>query len=221
MRAVAAAQTLVKDAAAEIALNVTKSSLVENLGGSTTRNIDGVIYTITHDQGSDSIKVVDRQNGMEYVGKVGAKDNRIRIDTSAGTKVASSGLPSFEDLQQALKADGPGPEIINGRVAMLAFIGTIGVELVSQRSFVEQIATPEGAAAAGVLSLLTLAASIAPCLVGNATPVGCFPSPNDPYADRLMPYYFSQLAEIINGRVAMIGMAALIANEAFRGAPLF
>jgi hypothetical protein len=47
------------------------------------------------------------------------------------------------------------------------------------------------------------------------------PNTNDSYPDQQLPYYFSPLAESINGRVAMIGVAALLINEAIRGVPVF
>ena len=44
---------------------------------------------------------------------------------------------------------------------------------------------------------------------------------NDSYASTQLPYFWTALAEIINGRVAMVGLAGLLVNELVRGAPLF
>ena len=79
------------------AINVTKMNLIESQGGRTTRNIDGSVYDISYEAGSDVVVVVDRQKGLRYPAMVG-EDNRVRIDLESG-EAAAVGL-SLEPLQQ-------------------------------------------------------------------------------------------------------------------------
>lgn len=201
------------------ALNITKSNLVDSQGGQATRNVDGVVYTITWNATEQKVCVVDRVNRLEYDAVVGDKDNRVSILLDSARP--AGGPASFEQLQAVLRGDAPGPEIVNGRVAMMAFLGVAGVEIATGQTVLAQLASPGGAAAAAVLALATMAASIAPAVVGNVKPDKVFPDCNDSYPDQQLPYYFSPLAEIINGRVAMVGLAGLVINEVIRGAPLF
>ena len=158
-------------------------------------------------------------NRFEYDAEVGDKDNRISLVLETARPLP--GPPSFEQLQAILKGDAPGPEIINGRVAMAAFVGVAIVEAISGQPFISQIATPAGATAAFTLSLLTTVASVAPTFTGKASVENVFPSPNNSYPDTQLPYFWSPLAEIINGRVAMLGLAALIINEIINGKAVF
>lgn len=83
------------------ALNVTKMNLIESQGGRTTRNIDGAIYDISYEAGSDAIVVVDKSKGLRYPAMVG-DDNRVRIDLGSGEAYAV-GL-AMEPLQQVSKS---------------------------------------------------------------------------------------------------------------------
>ena len=84
--------------------------------------------------------------------------------------------PSPPPLQALLKASSPGAEALNGRLAMLAFVGVAGLELGTGRSLVEQLASPSGAAHAAALGLAVMAASLAPVLAGRVRPEQAFPS---------------------------------------------
>lgn len=104
-------------------------------------------------------------------------------------------LPSpFE--QSLLKFQGPGPEAINGRLAMVSFLGIAGVELATGQPILAQAATPAGAAAAAGLALAVSAASLVPLLLGRVKPQAAFPSPNDSFPDRQLPYFWTALAEV-------------------------
>ena len=177
------------------------------------------VYTINYDAEKDTVIIKDMVNRVRYESEVGEKDNRISLIWETGTPLA--GPPSFQQLQMLLKGDGPAPEVVNGRAAMAAFVGITVVEAVSGQTVFAQIATPAGAFAALTLVLLTTAASVAPAFTGKVSIDKVLPNPNDSYPDQQLPFYFSPLAEQINGRVAMIGVAALIINEAIRGVPVF
>lgn len=47
-----------------------------------------------------------------------------------------------------------------------------------------------------------------------------FASVNDSYPDSQLPYYFHPLAELINGRAAMVGLLAVVGYELVKGHPL-
>jgi hypothetical protein len=118
---------------------------------------------------------------------------------------------------QVLRGDSLGAELVNGRAAMVAFVACAVGELATGTSTVQQLASPAGAALAAALSIAVMAASVAPAVTGKVPAQQLFPLDNDPYADRLLPYFWSGLAEKINGRAAMVGMAALIINELLHG----
>lgn len=178
-------------------------------------NVDGEIYKIFYNAADDSVVVQNRRAGKEYVATI-TKDNRIMIDLEEGTALAV-GMGSFEDWQRVFKFDGTGTELTNARVAMVAVLGMLGVEAVTHTPVVQQLLSAQGAVGAVVLSSLVIAASVAPVLAGKASPANVFPTANDSYADRQLPYYFSYLAEVLNGRLAMLGIAGIIAQELVQG----
>jgi hypothetical protein len=122
---------------------------------------------------------------------------------------------------QVLRGDSVGAELVNGRTAMVAFLACAIKELATGTSTVQQLASPAGVALAVTLSAAVLAASVAPAATGKVAAQQLFPSDNDPYADRQLPFVWNGLAEKINGRVAMVGMAGLIITEVLRGAAVF
>jgi len=99
---------------------------------------------------------------------------------------------------------GPAPEVINGRLAMLAFIAALGAELSSGESVLRQFAD----APTGVILtfMLFTAASLIPMFKNTK-------------AESFGP--FTPNAEMQNGRAAMLGFAALLVVEGVRGAALF
>jgi hypothetical protein len=101
---------------------------------------------------------------------------------------------------------GIGPELINGRLAMIGFVAALGAELSSGEPVLRQWASePTGIASA---FLLVIAGSLVPFLQGNK---------NTEAFGALTP-----AAEMNNGRAAMIGFASLlIAEFATSGKALF
>lgn len=96
------------------------------------------------------------------------------------------------------------PEIINGRLAMLGFTAAMAAELATGASVVDQL--KKEPAMIFLAFALTIAASLYPVFVRRKN-------------DIVPP--FTPGAELINGRAAMVGFAALVAFEAFKGHALF
>ena len=96
------------------------------------------------------------------------------------------------------------PEIINGRLAMIAFVAALGAELASGDSVLRQF----GESPVGVIitAVVFTAASVIPMMNGVKK-------------ESFGP--FTPLAEITNGRAAMLGFASLLIVEALRGQALF
>lgn len=158
-------------------------------------------------------------NRFEYDAEVGEGDNRISLVFE--TARALPGPPSFEQLQSMLKGNGPGPEIINGRVAMAGFTGGAIIEIISGQPFLAQLATPAGATSAAALAVLITAASVAPTFTGKVTAENVFPSVNDSYPNSQLPGFWNPLAEIFNARAAMMGIFFLVLSEHLNGKAFF
>ncbi len=106
-------------------------------------------------------------------------------------------------ISDAMAFSGPAPELINGRLAMLAFVSAFGAELASGESALAQWRDePTGVF---LTFILFSAASLIPMLN----------SPNGAKREAFGP--FSPEAETLNGRMAMIGFFALLVTETVRG----
>ncbi|KAI7836767.1 hypothetical protein COHA_009405 [Chlorella ohadii] len=107
-------------------------------------------------------------------------------------------------LGQLMAFSGPAPELINGRLSMLAFVAALGAELASGEPVLRQL----GEEPTGVfLAVITFAAASLIPMLNSAE--------RKPFGP------FTPAAEMLNGRAAMIGFAALLAVEAVRGTALF
>jgi hypothetical protein len=114
-------------------------------------------------------------------------------------------LPPPPTLFQALSFSGPGPELVNARLAMVGLLAAVGAEAETGRGALQLLAAPPGAALA--LAALVAYASLAPILKGVRH-------------EAFGP--FSPRAEYWNGRAAMVGWLALLGLEAWQGgAPFF
>lgn len=100
---------------------------------------------------------------------------------------------------------GSAPEITNGRLAMIGFLAAVGAELSSGESVLRQLG--DEPTLINMTFLLFIAASLIPAFTNTkAQAFGPF-TPN---------------AELLNGRAAMIGFAALLGVEFMNnGAALF
>ncbi|CAH9104077.1 unnamed protein product [Cuscuta europaea] len=110
------------------------------------------------------------------------------------------------DWKKVFSFSGPGPERINGRLAMVGFVSAIGVELANGGDLFNQIANGGDALFIGTSVLLTFA-SLIPLLQGVT-------------AESKSKGFFSADAEIWNGRFAMVGLVALAFTEYVQNGPL-
>ena len=110
---------------------------------------------------------------------------------------------------------GPAPEVINGRAAMLGVLAAIGGELTTGKTVVGQLMAG-GAAPMGAIFVAVALASFAPMITGSSANAAFN---KEKEAKALGP--FTAQAEMLNGRAAMMGFAALLALEATSGMPFF
>lgn len=108
------------------------------------------------------------------------------------------------DVSEVMAFSGLLPEIINSRAAMLGMLAAFGAELSSHEPILKQIQYAPVAVAATFITIVV--ASLAPVL-RNA----------DLNVDGAGP--FTQKAEVVNGRIAMVAFALTIAIETFKAGP--
>ncbi|XP_020520229.1 early light-induced protein 1, chloroplastic isoform X2 [Amborella trichopoda] len=111
--------------------------------------------------------------------------------------------PNFTDI---LAFSGPGPERINGRLAMVGFVSALGVELARGNDVASQLASGGLWWFVGSSAVLTLA-SLIPLLKGVDV---------ESKKNGIM----NPEAEIWNGRFAMLGLVALVFTEYLKGGAL-
>ena len=107
-------------------------------------------------------------------------------------------------LADALKFNGPAPEKINGRLAMLALLIAIRGELETGSTVLQQAMHPSWGVA--VAMGLVVYGSLVPILKGAI---------DEPFG------VFTPTAEAVNGRLAMLGFVALAALEWYAEVPFF
>ncbi|XP_062108304.1 early light-induced protein 1, chloroplastic-like [Humulus lupulus] len=102
-----------------------------------------------------------------------------------------------------LAFSGPAPERINGRLAMVGFMGAMAMELSKGQDVFAQISNGGGSWFVGTSIVLTLA-SLVPLFKGVSV---------ESKSDGVM----TSDAELLNGRVAMVGLVALALTEYVKG----
>uniref|UniRef100_A0A7N0VKA7 Uncharacterized protein n=1 Tax=Kalanchoe fedtschenkoi TaxID=63787 RepID=A0A7N0VKA7_KALFE len=120
--------------------------------------------------------------------------------TQAASKKAS---PSITDL---LKFSSPVPERINGRLAMLGFVSAIGAELISGQDVFSQISHGGFQLFVGATILFSIA-SFVPFFKGVDV-------------ESKSKGFMNSDAELLNGRLAMLGLVALAVTEFAKGGAL-
>jgi len=140
----------------------------------------------------------DRLGGNDrlFIQEDGAKEKNL-----LGTEVA---------LSDAMRFKGAAPEIINSRLAMLGFIAALGAELATGQTIFQQFeAAPKAIVATFALFAV---ATLIPIVRGvprkDAKEFGGLSA-------------FTSNAELINGRVAIVGFACLFIQEAIMKQPTF
>jgi len=130
------------------------------------------------------------------------------IVTSAGNKEKEI-LGSDVSIADAFRFKGALPEVANSRLAMLGFVAAIGYEFFLGKSLLVQV-NEAPVLIASVFFIITVASAI-PILRGekrsDAKEWGGLSA-------------FTADAELINGRLAMVGFAGLVIYEALSGGPL-
>ncbi|KAK9668493.1 hypothetical protein RND81_13G064600 [Saponaria officinalis] len=142
---------------------------------------------------------------------------RVKCSVEEGPKVeppstsSSSSTPKplpkvSTKLSDLLAFNGPAPERINGRLAMIGFVTAVAVELSNGTDLIGQISNGGGQWFIGT-SILLSAASLVPLLKGKSA---------ESKTDGLM----NSNAEMLNGRFAMLGLVALAFTEFVKGGAL-
>ena len=101
---------------------------------------------------------------------------------------------------------GPGPERINGRLAMIGFVAAMAVELSKGQDLLSQISNGGASWFVGTSILLSVA-SLIPLFKGVS-------------AESRSEGIMTSDAEMVNGRFAMLGLVALACTEYFSGTTL-
>ncbi|KAK6130248.1 hypothetical protein DH2020_036058 [Rehmannia glutinosa] len=136
-----------------------------------------------------------------------SSENEIKETAAAPPKPTPPPKPkvstSFSDV---LAFSGPGPERINGRLAMIGFVTAMGVELANGQDIFAQIQNGGVPLFLGTSVLLSLA-SLIPLFKGVTV---------ESKSGQLM----TSDAELWNGRFAMLGLVALAFTEFVKGGAL-
>jgi hypothetical protein len=137
------------------------------------------------------------------------------FETLPGVKTKGEEFKYGEEDQNVFKG-GRAQEVLNSRTAMLGFVAAIVAELATHESVLQQITTRGSSfnvLALGLTVATVFISSFAPRVNGlkeNGLDVEAKPSWG----------VFTQGAELINGRWAMIGFIALVITEQLKGSSL-
>uniref|UniRef100_A0A7N0VLX5 Early light-induced protein n=1 Tax=Kalanchoe fedtschenkoi TaxID=63787 RepID=A0A7N0VLX5_KALFE len=128
------------------------------------------------------------------------------VETSSPTPTPVAPPKASPKIIELLEFRSPVPERINGRLAMLGFVSAIGAEVLSGQDVFSQISHGGFQLFLGATILFSIA-SFVPLLKGV-----------DPESksEGLM----SSDAELLNGRLAMLGLVTLVVTEFAKGGAL-
>ncbi|KAL0548213.1 hypothetical protein IC582_012661 [Cucumis melo] len=188
------------------------SAVMQSIPSSTASR--GVYRTTTNRLLPAAVRLCSRNTGAFRVRCTGEEDQReqaipssippsppkLEPAPSSTSKVTST---KFTDI---LAFSGPGPERINGRLAMIGFVAALAVEVSKGQDVFEQIANGGIPWFVGTSVVLTLA-SLIPLFKGVS-------------AESNSKGIMSSNAELWNGRFAMLGLVALAFTEYVKGGSL-
>ncbi|GER43577.1 early light-induced protein [Striga asiatica] len=146
---------------------------------------------------------------VKFIVRSLAEDDKVKevAQPEASPKPTSPPKPkvstSFSDV---LAFSGPGPERINGRLAMIGFVAAMGVELSNGQDIFSQVENGGFPWFLGTSVLLSLA-SLIPMFRGVT-------------AESKSGNLMTSDAELWNGRFAMLGLVALAFTEFVKGGAL-
>ncbi|CAL8073800.1 unnamed protein product [Prunus armeniaca] len=109
-------------------------------------------------------------------------------------------------LSELFAFSGPAPERINGRLAMVGFVSALAVELYNGQDVFAQLSNG-GVSLFVATSILLSVASLVPLFKGVSV---------ESKSDGIM----TSDAEMLNGRLAMLGLVALVFTEYVKGGTL-
>ena len=134
------------------------------------------------------------------------------MDEALPAEVVAPKPSMKESMMNTMSFGGWAPELINGRIAQIAFVAGLGAEISTGESFTTQFVQHSGAIA--FASALITLASFMPNMQNaedyNANPASLGKS-NGPWTTS---------AEMTNGRGAMVGLVSMLLVEKLVGGPL-
>ena len=159
-------------------MNVSLPNLRDNLDRSTTRNIDGKVYTL--ELNAEDEPLVSDKFKQKYDARVN-KAGIIEANLAGSVKAAE--MISFGDINLALditKITGmqKNVEVINGRAAMIGITAALFAKIGTGQGVGEQLFSPAGIFSALFISLFAIASSVAPAALNKVTMEECFPDEN-------------------------------------------
>jgi hypothetical protein len=135
------------------------------------------------------------------------------MDEAMPAPEAPAPKPSMkESVMNTMSFGGWAPELINGRIAQIAFVAGLGAELSTGESFTSQFAAHTGAIvfASGLITLASFMPNMQNADDYNANPASLGKS-NGPWTTS---------AEMTNGRGAMVGLVSMLLVEKMIGGPI-
>ena len=135
------------------------------------------------------------------------------MDEAMPAPEAPAPKPSMkESVMNTMSFGGWAPELINGRIAQIAFVAGLGAELSTGESFTSQFAAHTGAIvfASGLITLASFMPNMQNADDYTANPASLGKS-NGPWTTS---------AEMTNGRGAMVGLVSMLLVEKMIGGPI-